>query len=215
MPLRIDARRRATESSGTRGVTHGGAASSSLADDEASTPHALFQSHFSFVWRNLRRLGVPEAAAEDATQDVFLVVHRRFHTYDARWASVDTWLFGITLRVARDYRRSARRRDNRIAAGVDVESALQRTHAPDTTPDEVAARREATAMLERVLAQLDARKRAVLVMVDFEQLSVPEAAQALNVNINTAYWRLRSARVLFERAVVRVCGSKPQPWEAS
>ena len=41
------------------------------------TPRQLYDSHFAFVWRNLRRLGVPDGIIEDAAQDVFLVVHRR------------------------------------------------------------------------------------------------------------------------------------------
>ncbi|HKQ71472.1 MAG TPA: sigma factor, partial [Polyangiaceae bacterium] len=37
----------------------------------------LFAEHADFVWRSLRRLGVPHADADDAVQEVFLVVHRR------------------------------------------------------------------------------------------------------------------------------------------
>ena len=51
---------------------------------------ALHERHFGFVWRNLRRLGVPDAVAEDAAQDVFLVVHRRQSSYDARWSRYRT-----------------------------------------------------------------------------------------------------------------------------
>ena len=39
---------------------------------------ALYHAHFDFVWRTLRRFGVSEAALDDATQDVFVVMHRRF-----------------------------------------------------------------------------------------------------------------------------------------
>ena len=43
---------------------------------------ALYEEHFSFVWRTARRLGVPERAADDVVQDVFLVLHRRLDDYD-------------------------------------------------------------------------------------------------------------------------------------
>jgi hypothetical protein len=33
------------------------------------TPESLYETHFDRVWRNLRRLGVEEAALEDAAQD--------------------------------------------------------------------------------------------------------------------------------------------------
>jgi len=165
---------------------------------------AIYESHFGFVWRNLRRLGVPEPAAEDAAQDVFLVVHRRQGSYDARWSRIETWLFGIVLRVAHDYRRSQRRFRLRFDTGADAASALESLSESGDEPDEVLAKREACALLERVLATLDDRKRAVLVMVDIEGFTVPEAAEALGVNVNTAYWRLRTGRAEFDRALARL-----------
>jgi RNA polymerase sigma-70 factor, ECF subfamily len=168
---------------------------------------ALYESHFSFVWRSLRRLGVPEVVAEDAAQDVFLVVHRRHDSYDARWSRVETWLFGIVLRVARDYLRSQRRWRSRFDSSADVEQALERRRAPTGDPDAELARSEAVALLERALDALADTKRAVLVMVDIEGFTVPEAAEALGVNVNTAYWRLRVGRADFERALThaRLC----------
>ncbi len=37
-----------------------------------------------FVWRTLRSFGVPESAVEDATHEVFVVVHRRWADWDRR-----------------------------------------------------------------------------------------------------------------------------------
>jgi RNA polymerase sigma-70 factor (ECF subfamily) len=166
-------------------------------------PRALYETHFGFVWRNLRRLGVPESVAEDAAQDVFLTVHRRYSSYDARWSRVETWLFGIVIRVASDYRRARRRRRQRLDSAADVTALLERATSGEQDPEQLAAKGEAVALLEQLLDMLDARKRAVLVMVDIEQLTVPEAAEALGVNVNTAYWRLRAARMKFQRALSR------------
>src|SRR4051794_13567852 len=86
----------------------------------------VYDAHFAFVWRSLRRLRVPEASLKDAMQDVFLVVHRRLGEFEGR-AKVTTWLFGICLRVAKDYRRRAHVRrevldDSSIAAATDPSS---------------------------------------------------------------------------------------------
>ena len=93
-----------------RAGTDAGAAGVLLPTPSDLTPRQLYDSHFSFVWRNLRRLGVPDAILEDAAQDVFLVVHRRWDSFDARWSSVETWLFGILMRVARNHQHSLHRR---------------------------------------------------------------------------------------------------------
>ena len=169
-------------------------------------PRALYKTHFAFVWRNLRRLGVPEKSAEDAAQDVFLVVHRRQDTYDSRWSRPETWLFGIVLRVASDYRRSQRRWSFRFDAQADPEACLDRQGGGPLQPDDELAQRDAIVLLEKALSTLDDAKRAVLVMVDLEEFSVPEAAASLGLNVNTAYWRLRAARQELSNAVSRLTG---------
>src|SRR5687767_10257639 len=67
---------------------------------------AIYEQHFAFVWRVLRHLGVPEALLEDATQEVFVVVHRRLADFEGRSAA-STWIHGIARRVAREQRELA------------------------------------------------------------------------------------------------------------
>jgi RNA polymerase sigma-70 factor, ECF subfamily len=161
----------------------------------------LYAQHVDFVWRNLRRLGVVESAIDDAVQDVFLVVHRRLADFEAR-AQVTTWLFGIVLRVAQSYRRSATRRNARLTEAPDGEiERVPMTTAE--TPMELVERREASRLLHSLLDELDDDKRTMLVCVELEQMTVPEAAESLGLNLNTAYGRLRAARAAFNEAVVR------------
>jgi RNA polymerase sigma-70 factor (ECF subfamily) len=161
----------------------------------------IYAQHADFVFRNLRRLGVIESAIDDAVQDVFLVVHRRLGDFEAR-AQMTTWLFGIVLRVAQSYRRSAMRRRARLS---DT-PASEIDDVPATTsesPIDLLERREATTLLHRLLDELDDDKRAMLVCIELEQMTVPEAAESLGLNLNTAYGRLRAARAAFNDAVAR------------
>lgn len=148
----------------------------------------------------MRRLGIPPASMDDAVQDVFLVVHRRLPEFEAR-SQFKTWLFGIILRVAHEHRRSARRHLERVA---DPESA-EPDELPNNaqTPYDQVERREATAVLHQVLANMSDERRSVFVLVELEQMTVPEVADALGIKLNTAYTRLRDARELFESAVTR------------
>ncbi|HSZ81591.1 MAG TPA: sigma-70 family RNA polymerase sigma factor [Polyangia bacterium] len=161
----------------------------------------IYAQHADFVFRNLRRLGVIESAIDDAVQDVFLVVHRRLGDFEAR-AQVTTWLFGIVLRVAQSYRRSAMRRRARLSdtPASDIEQVPVSTAE---SPIELLERREASTLLHRLLDELDDDKRAMLVCVELEQMTVPEAAESLGLNLNTAYGRLRAARATFNDAVAR------------
>ena len=59
-------------------------------------------------------------------------------------------------------------------------------------------------LLDRLLDSLSEPQREILVLVDVEAISVPEAAGLLGINLNTAYTRLRAARLRFQAAVNRL-----------
>ena len=52
-----------------------------------------------------------------------------------------------------------------------------------------------------LLEELDEPKRELFALVELDELSVPEAADALEIPLNTAYSRLRAARLAFEAAL--------------
>jgi len=162
----------------------------------------IYAQHADFVFRNLRRLGIHESSIDDAVQDVFLVVHRRLGDFEAR-AQVTTWLFGIVLRVAQSYRRSAMRRRARLTEAPSHEVEQVPATAAES-PVDLLERREAATMLHQLLDELDDDKRAMLVCIELEQMTVPEAAESLGLNLNTAYGRLRAARAAFNEAVARM-----------
>lgn len=159
----------------------------------------MYAEHVAMVWSGLRRLGVPEPNIEDAVQDVFLVAHRRMADFEGR-SSIKTWLYGIVLRVAKDYRRTQARHTQRVERLAEVLSTN-----PDSaqTPIKEAERREANRALHAILAQLDEDHREVLVMVELEDFSVKEAAAVLNLHVRACQRRLRAAHAAFEKKLAR------------
>lgn len=157
---------------------------------------AIYETHVPIVWRTLRRFGVPDAALEDACQDVFVVVHSRLESFEGR-SSLKTWLFGIARRVARNYRRGAKSflaGSARLNALTDVMA----TSSPGNTEQLEQAR-----WLEHLLGQLHPDKREAFILVDLEGMTAAEASEALGLNPNTLYSRLRAARAELELAVNR------------
>src|SRR3954467_11757509 len=67
----------------------------------------IYQQHGRFVWLSLQRLGIHPADLDDVAQDVFMIVYRRIGSFD-RTSRITTWLFGICMRVAANYRRRRR-----------------------------------------------------------------------------------------------------------
>jgi RNA polymerase sigma-70 factor (ECF subfamily) len=171
------------------------------AGEEAPSFEDVYEENFDFVWRNVRRLGVPDALVDDAAQEVFLVVHRRLREFQGR-SSVRTWLFGIVAKVASDHRRAIRRKSphaRSAEASIDADAIAD----DRADPHDRAARAEGVRVLHRVLDELDDDKRAVFVLAELEQMSAPEIAEAIGANVNTVYARLRAARRDFEQAALR------------
>lgn len=136
---------------------------------------AVYQRELDYVWRTLGRLGVPPAEVADAAHDVFVVVYRRWSTYD-RDRPIRPWLFGIARKVAAGRRR---RRPDELAI------------ADTTTNDEEHATRD---LVWRALALLDEDRRDVVVLHDLEGYTGVEIAEQLGIPANTVHSRLRLAR---------------------
>jgi RNA polymerase sigma-70 factor (ECF subfamily) len=114
-----------------------------------------YERHVDSVSRALVALGVPAACVDDAVQDVFIVVHRRLAEFEGR-ASLKTWILAIATRVAREYRRRARRADHLRGATVDDELPDRQPY-----PDDLAAQSEALTAMTAALAALDDDQRVV------------------------------------------------------
>lgn len=154
----------------------------------------VYESSAANVLRSLRRLGVREADLEDAAQEIFVVVHRKLPEFAGR-SSLKTWVFGICLRVASDWRARAH-----IKRETGSEEAPERTTSGETPTREI-ARKQARVKLGALLERLDEDKRAVFVMFELEELSMAEVAETVGVPVQTAYARLYAARKFIEAEV--------------
>jgi RNA polymerase sigma-70 factor (ECF subfamily) len=150
------------------------------------TAQQVFQEHATYAWRALRYCGVAPADLQDACQEVFLVVHRRLPEFEQR-SSMRTWVYGICLRVAAQYRRRAHRRHEELMPEPPEMAVLP------TQPAEIEGQ-QTRALLEGVLATLDPFKRDVFVLYEIEQLPMEEVAAVVGCPLRTAYSRLEAAR---------------------
>jgi RNA polymerase sigma-70 factor (ECF subfamily) len=155
------------------------------------------QAQFDFVWRSLRRLGLSAADADDATQEVFLVVSRKLASITD--GSERQFLFGTALRIASTRRRSLRRRREELQDSLDEHDEQS---APG--PERLAQLSRARLQLQELLDGLSLELRAPFILFELEELSVPQIAELLGVPIGTVSSRLRAAREEFQAAVRRL-----------
>ncbi|MEM9191606.1 MAG: sigma-70 family RNA polymerase sigma factor [Myxococcota bacterium] len=164
----------------------------------------VFREFGPFVWRALRRLGVRAADAEDVAQEVFVIVHRKLDTFEGR-GTLRSFVYGITVRVASDYRRKARIRREVIDGPVEPDPS----DGPNCPPQERATRqREARALLDELLQTLDPPKREVFVLYEIEELPMKEVAASLRITSATGYARLAAARRRLKQALRRRTASE-------
>jgi RNA polymerase sigma-70 factor (ECF subfamily) len=156
---------------------------------------ALVDDHFDFIWRSLRRLGVPARDADDGAQRVFVVASRRVD--DIEVGKERAFLFSTAYRVARDMHRSSARHPEAPLGEDDVLA----DSAPD--PEQLSDRKQTRALLDDVLSGLPLEYRTVFVLFEMEELTVPEIA-LVEAPVGTVASRLRRARELFRAAALRV-----------
>jgi RNA polymerase sigma-70 factor, ECF subfamily len=158
---------------------------------------ALVVEQYDFIWRSIRRLGVPPTDVDDCVQQVFWVAARKLDEIHA--GSERAFLFSTALRVASDARRSRTRRREVPDQGEGCEAL---DPAPD--PEELADKTRARALLDEVLDAMPMDLRAPFVLFELEEMPTAEIAAVLDLPTGTVASRLRRAREEFQKIVARV-----------
>jgi RNA polymerase sigma-70 factor, ECF subfamily len=166
----------------------------------------MVANYHGLVWRSLRRLGVFECDADDASQQVFLVAHRRLA--DIAPESERSFLLRTALRVAADFRRTRVRR--REEDGQDLPTLIDTA----ANPEELLDRQGARVMLDRALEAMSMELRTVFVLFELEELTMAEISSINGIPAGTVASRLNRARKVFREIVSRMPAAWPARREA-
>jgi len=142
----------------------------------------LFERHKNLVYRTaLLILGEP-AEAEEALQEIFVLVYKSLASYDPGKGAFTTWLHRITV----NYCLSVRRKRRVAQQPLDGDcSAL----VGETMEASLAERSEKEG-LRRVLGELSDKQRAVLVLRYYWEMPYAEISQVLKIPLGTVKSRL-------------------------
>jgi RNA polymerase sigma-70 factor (ECF subfamily) len=157
-----------------------------ILDPTTPTIRQIVDEYSPQVWRSLRYCGVASADLHDACQEVFLIIYRKLDEFEHR-STFGTWVYGICLRVAASYRRTAYRRHEQIVAETPELPVLP-TQLKEV--EEHRARQRLVAALDK----LDPDKREVFVLFEIEDRPMAEIAAMLGCPLRTVYSRLEVAR---------------------
>jgi RNA polymerase sigma-70 factor (ECF subfamily) len=145
----------------------------------------------------LRILGHAEEA-EEATQESFVRAWKALPNFrgDAKFS---TWLYRIVTRRAFDRLEAVRRRRGR-EVGVEAAESLPGESGPDVSAWQRAR------MLETLLSKLPETQRAVVTLFYYEERSVNEVAETLDMPTGTVKTHLSRARAALRAAWPRENG---------
>jgi len=146
----------------------------------------------SYGWA-LSCCGWNEADAEDVLQTTYLKVISGRAPFEGR-AAFRTWLFGVIRLTAREHRRRAA---SHVERAERLGAWLKSSGDHVVLPDDPAERSERSGVLLAALDTLPEKQRQVLHLVFYQDLSVREAAEVMEVSLGTA-------RVHYDRGTRRL-----------
>jgi RNA polymerase sigma-70 factor (ECF subfamily) len=168
-----------------------------VSNGDAQALSDFFEFTFDRVYSLAARLLGDRAAAEDATQEVFLKVHRAANRLDP-YRSPLPWLTTITYNVCRDVLRSRQRQAQRsVSIDREAESA-ERVPAGGPTPEAAALASEREKLVQAALMRLPDELREVVVLRDYHGMRHEEIAEV--VGSSHAAVRKRYSRALAKLA---------------
>jgi len=154
---------------------------------------SLVQRHGPMVLGVCRRMLAGSSDADDAFQAVFLVLARRAGAI-RRVEGLKSWLYGVSVRTAKEARRRAARRRAREGGVIDVSRVVSAT-------DERWA--EQVTLLDEEIDRLPSRYREPLMLCDLGGTSRQDAALRLKLREGTLSSRLARGRSLLRERLAR------------
>lgn len=174
--------------------SHAGAAVIGRSRDQRLRDLVLAEG--DFVVRALRNLGVVGGELDDCVQKVFLVAARRLDEIEV--GKERAFLFACAQNTAAHFRRTlARKREV-------SDDLLAGEESPELGPERLTEQKRHRELLDRILETMEDSIRSVFVLYSFEEMTMAEIAELLDLPQGTVASRLRRAREIFKREIAKL-----------
>lgn len=157
---------------------------------ETACFEALMRRHNERIYRTVRAVLGDDADVDDVMQQAYVAAYQHLGGFEGR-ARFSTWLTRIALNEA--YARLRKRQRTEAAPWEDEKTMASEPEAAGPTPEQLAARIEIQALLERAVETLSMPNRTVFVLRLVQGLSTAETAACLQISEEAVKTRLHRA----------------------
>lgn len=155
----------------------------------------LYERHRATVFRFAYRMLGSSALAEELTHDCFLSLVRRPEGFDPARASLRTYLYAAVRNLSAKH---LRRHGGEFSVDeLEDEPAAEEREEPLRRLLDA----ELSEEVRRAVASLPALQREVVVLVEYEELSLAEVASVVGADVGTVKSRLHRARRRLRRSL--------------
>jgi RNA polymerase sigma-70 factor (ECF subfamily) len=168
---------------------------------------ALMRRHNERIYRTVRAVLGDDADAEDVMQQAYVSAYQHLSSFEGR-ARFSTWLTRIAINEA--YARLRKRQRVEAAPWEDGNAMADEPAVAGPTPEQIAARVEIQALLERAVDTLSIPNRTVFVLRSVEGLSTAETAECLKISEEAVKTRLHRANEALREWLEEQVGSAVQ-----
>ena len=157
---------------------------------------AAFEQHKDVVYRFVWRMSGSPAAAEDITQDVFVGLLRHPDRFDPDRGTLRAFLLGIARNLALKHWRTEHRFEP-----LDEEAMAAEVIDFD--------RGDVGEMVGQAVRALGPLQREVVILAEYEGLTLAEIARAVDADVGTVKSRLHRARENLRRILAPLRSRQP------
>lgn len=136
--------------------------------------------------------------AEDVVQEVFITCYTQIDSFRGE-SSFKTWLYRVTINKCKDILKSSAFKTRLIDTYL-----LSKVRAKENTPEKVLLQESEKSSLTQCVLALPIKYREVIIFFYFEELTIPEISQLLQINQNTVKTRLKRAKLLLKKSLERI-----------
>lgn len=158
---------------------------SAAAAGDMTAFRALYDTHLSYVTRNIARLIGPGPEVEDVAQEVFIQVYRSLDSYRGECAFT-TWLYRVTRNTTIDHIRKRRVTTVELDAWRPLRSGHDQWSKLEA--------RDLCRVLHAALQTVAVEYREAFLLHEVEGMKLREIAELTEESINTVAARVRRTR---------------------